>query len=705
LKALGAIFAIALAACASRAVGTSAAVASHAETNNESGALPKWSVRVSGPAVAIADGAVIVSTGRMVNRQVVVGVAAYDISSAAELWHRDGVLPVRGTPFFLADGQTLERTNARSGRVLWRSGVLCSQPDRRVSYVKIADASVYAGCDGGELFRLNVRDGRVLASQTGISVDSYQQLEALPRGMLAVAGYAGVGMYTRSAILHAQTLEPIEPLQSFTADLLVLGVRGNQAILADVCCRGTPDTNAPGAIVDLSLVTGDTLWSAAIRPYRPPLPLSDVEPGAGVFVLAGDRLYVGTRTALFEYRLDDLRRLGSSAPRRELYAELRDRPQVYNGRYIFVSEGKGAMVRRCALFDAVTARELWSDDSRPWTAPPVPLEPQTVAQMYGAQPGDRRFGLLRVSDGKMLPIDAGCYLQAANERYAVTLCGRRGRLPELALFDFEENVAASPSPAPAMQARQTPQAQQTPADPLLARWTQHHWNLIGETAETYFFGRDPNGIVAVSRTSGTVAWQNTTVCTAAGIAKLVNGILYVGCPETIAILDRANGRVAHKRRIGIYGFNAIVPAGDGAVVVEGWNDGAALSNDMAILDKNTLKPIADGQMTDSTFLGVVGDRAYVDDWCCFGRPDRYRPATIYSISLKDGSASEPIDLVPEPDLHPARMQPLGQGESNYLKGTSFYVVTPNFTYRYDVRNLKRLPERTVTQTTNVPRPR
>jgi outer membrane protein assembly factor BamB len=690
---------IAIAACASRAAPTSAAVSSHALANNEPGVAPNWSIASNGGrAVTIADGAVIVQTGQMVDRQALFGVAVFDIASGKELWHRDGPLPIRGTPLFLTDSSSLERVDIHTGNVLWRSQVSCLQDNQRHSYVKVISESVYAGCSGGSLFRLNLADGRVLASQGQISVDDYQQIELLPHAALAVSGYASIGMYTRSAVLHAQSLQPIEPLQLSTPDLDILGVRNDEAIVADVCCRGTPDTNSPGAIWGVSLTTGDTRWSTAIRPYHPPLPLSDVEPGAGIFVLASDRLYVGTRTALFVYHVDDLRALGSKASRREIYSDLRDRPEVYDGRYLGISEGDGATVRRSALFDTVTARELWSDASRPWSAPPPQLQTSTVAEMYSVMPGDRRFSLIRLNDGKMLPIDTGCYLQAADERYAVTLCARRGRLPELALFDFDsgQNVAALPSEAPVAQTTGIPQVAAPTIDPLLARWTQHQWNLIGSTGQTYFFGREPNGIVAISRKSGAVAWQNDSVCSVARLAVILKGILYVACPETIAILDRADGRAVHKRSLGIYGFNAIVPAGDSAVVVEGWNDGAALRSDMAILDKNTLKPISDRQMSDSTYLGVIGDRAYIDDWCCFGRADQYRPATIYSISLKDGSTTEPVDLYPEPDLHPVGVQPLGQGERNYLEGGYFYVVTPNYTYRYDLVKLGSRPVRTVT---------
>ena len=685
---------------------TSAAAAPYTLPADVPGGPPRWSVAANnGRAIAIADGAIVVQTERMVERNAAFGIVVYDLGSGNELWRREGPQPLHGTPLFLADGQNLERVDVRSGRVLWQSPQPCPQDTQQPPYLKVIDASLYVGCPGGELYRLDLTSGRVLAHQDGINVDSYQKIESLPNGTLGVTGYASIGMSAQSAILHAQTLAPIGPIQMFTPDLQILGVYKGEAIFADVCCRGTPDSNSPGSISAVSLKNADVIWSAAIHPYHPALPLSDVLPGAGVFALAGDRLYVGTRTALFVYRIGDLRTMGEKAPRRELYSDLRDRPQLYEDRYLYISEGKGPDIRRSAVFDTVAGRELWSDASRPWSAPPPTLQTNTIAEMYSVTSATRAFALMRLNDGKMLRIDTGCYLQAANERYAVTLCGKRARPLELALFDFDtsQNLPTLPAASPAAQAAQAAQTSQTQSstpDPGLTRWTEHEWALIGSTPETYFFGREGRGIVAVNRASAAVAWQNNSVCSVARKAALINEILYVACPDTIAILDRANGRVAHERSINIYGFNAIVAAGSKAVVVEGWNDGAALRNDMAILDKNTLKTIVDRPMSDSTFLGVIGDRAYIDDWCCFGRADQYRPATIYWVSLTDGSASEPIDLNPEPNLHPARMQPLGQGARNYLQGDSFYVVTPNYTYRYDVRNLNAPPVRMVTPTSS-----
>jgi hypothetical protein len=144
------------------------------------------------------------------------------------------------------------------------------------------------------------------------------------------------------------------------------------------------------------------------------------------------------------------------------------------------------------------------------------------------------------------------------------------------------------------------------------------------------------------------------------------------------------------------GINALEPAGNATIAVLGFNDGATLTSGLTFLSAQTLHPISSHAMSDSTFLGVIGDRAYIDDWCCNGRSDVYEPATIYSISLKDGSASEGVNLAPDPQAHPGELQPLGQGDRNYLIGKFFYVVVGPVTYRYDVRNLQKAPTRMAT---------
>jgi hypothetical protein len=136
----------------------------------------------------------------------------------------------------------------------------------------------------------------------------------------------------------------------------------------------------------------------------------------------------------------------------------------------------------------------------------------------------------------------------------------------------------------------------------------------------------------------------------------------------------------------------VMPAGTSAVAVVGTADGAALREILQLRNAQTLELIVPG-MTDSTFLGMYRGRAYIDDGCCNGRADQYAPATIYSVSLKDGSESEPVDLAPDPQAHPANLAPIGQGESNYRIGKYFYVHVQELTYRYDLTDLRTPPLR------------
>jgi hypothetical protein len=150
----------------------------------------------------------------------------------------------------------------------------------------------------------------------------------------------------------------------------------------------------------------------------------------------------------------------------------------------------------------------------------------------------------------------------------------------------------------------------------------------------------------------------------------------------------------------MYAVTRIDAAGTSAIAVTGYKDGAAIRNELSILQAKTLQPIVHHLMTDSRYLGVINGRAYIDDYCCFGHPLKYAPATIYSISLGDGSESRRIDLAPDPDLHSG--YPPGQGASNYLIGEYLYVVVSAITYRYDVLDLRKPPKRMQTPGTPLP---
>jgi hypothetical protein len=181
-------------------------------------------------------------------------------------------------------------------------------------------------------------------------------------------------------------------------------------------------------------------------------------------------------------------------------------------------------------------------------------------------------------------------------------------------------------------------------------------------------------------------------CRYAHAENRINGVLYIGCYGGDIAQIGARGGSVRGATLLMDGIGSILPAGDDAIAITGWADGAALRQQLTILRASTLRPIMK-TASDSTFLGVRGDRAYIDDWCCNGRPDVYSPATIYSISLKDGTESPHVDLAPDPELHPANEQPLGQGAHNYMVGDYFYVVVGPVAYRYDVRDLTKPPSR------------
>lgn len=176
------------------------------------------------------------------------------------------------------------------------------------------------------------------------------------------------------------------------------------------------------------------------------------------------------------------------------------------------------------------------------------------------------------------------------------------------------------------------------------------------------------------------------------VSRSIDGTRYIGCTGGKIVAMR-RGTIVASTTVAIYGVQEIRPAGDGAIAVLGFNDGATLRSALVFLRARTLQPLSDDPISDATFLGMLGDRAYVDDWCCNGRPDAYEPATIYSISMRDGSTSRAVDLAPDRDEHAREIQPLGQGEHNYMIGHYFYVVVGAITYRYDLLDLGKPPLR------------
>ena len=230
-------------------------------------------------------------------------------------------------------------------------------------------------------------------------------------------------------------------------------------------------------------------------------------------------------------------------------------------------------------------------------------------------------------------------------------------------------VIATPSAAPTRRIHDVAPVAQAPSVPTLFGAQEKHYRTLASRARP---------------------------CRFAQIENEIHRRIYIGCSAGSIVEVDIRGDILASATVRMDGITSILPAGRNAIAVSGYSDGASLTSLLTFLRSQNLKQIGPKEIADSTFLGVIGDRAFIDDWCCFGRPDEYRPATIYSISMTDGSASKSVDLFPDRRANPANMQPLGQGEHNYLLGRHLYVVVGSVTYRYDILNLKTEPKRMLT---------
>lgn len=259
-------------------------------------------------------------------------------------------------------------------------------------------------------------------------------------------------------------------------------------------------------------------------------------------------------------------------------------------------------------------------------------------------------------------------------------------------LNVHDNGAATPAPSP--HPLPTMNAEQQ----LEVEWRDRGWSVVAsDRSRLYMIGQ--SGLQAVRASDGSVVWHNANCHPVGATLGVLDDGLYTACePGVLAVLNARNGTILRTTAISMHGVNTVALAGEDALAVMGWDDGATLVNRLVFLNRSTLKPLTEKVITDGTFLGVIAERAYIDDWCCNGRADEYRPATIYSISLRDGSQSDPVDLRPDPNRHSGRMQPLGQGEHNYMEGHYFYVPIGSDLYRYDVLRLQLPPQRTALAT-------
>ncbi|MDB5070627.1 MAG: hypothetical protein JWM87_1738 [Candidatus Eremiobacteraeota bacterium] len=102
-------------------------------------------------------------------------------------------------------------------------------------------------------------------------------------------------------------------------------------------------------------------------------------------------------------------------------------------------------------------------------------------------------------------------------------------------------------------------------------------------------------------------------------------------------------------------------------------------------------------------LGAIGNIAVLDDMCCNGRADVYRPATIVRANLATGALSPEVDLAPEPSRYPADQRPVGQGSAAILDGGELYLVVGRSLYRYgDPLALSAQPHRIAAELADFP---
>jgi hypothetical protein len=219
-----------------------------------------------------------------------------------------------------------------------------------------------------------------------------------------------------------------------------------------------------------------------------------------------------------------------------------------------------------------------------------------------------------------------------------------------------------------------------------------------------FYGTESGSVVFRRLRDGRLLWKRDGVCPAPSDAAPVRPIdvairraadLVVGCSGGAVVqIDAASGRVrARSTKFVVYRISDIVPLGSCAYGVSGWSAGAVLMSHAEIISCNRLKTILPDR-SETSILGSIGEIAVLDDTCCSGRPDVYRPATIVLANLVTGALSPEVDLTPEPARYPPDQRPLGQGSSAMLRGSELYLAVDHAVYKYgDPQSLSAFPKR------------
>lgn len=225
---------------------------------------------------------------------------------------------------------------------------------------------------------------------------------------------------------------------------------------------------------------------------------------------------------------------------------------------------------------------------------------------------------------------------------------------------------------------------------------------LGDTA--VFYGATGT-IVSRALSSGRVLWERRSVCPSATDSTAAGGVamiardahnIVVGCRGgRLVRIAAVSGRImAHSDTAFIAeSIGEIAPLGACAYGVSGWSSGAALRSHAAIVDCKRLSVIVPEQ-DGMAILGAIENIAILDERCCFGRPDVYRPATIVRANLATGALSPEVDLTPEPDRYAPDHRPIGQGSAALLDGSALYLAVDRSLYGYgDPRALRSAPQR------------
>jgi hypothetical protein len=218
-------------------------------------------------------------------------------------------------------------------------------------------------------------------------------------------------------------------------------------------------------------------------------------------------------------------------------------------------------------------------------------------------------------------------------------------------------------------------------------WRRNEPATVRAASNATFFAATPSGgLEARSTRDGSAIWLKPHVCgmpQAAAIVVRNGGDLIAGCARgELVRVDAATGTVlARTLAFELYNVSAIVSLGGCAYGVSGFNEGAVLRFYSGIVGCKALDTILPLQ-EDASILGAVRGDAVVDDTCCMGRPDVYRPATIYTVSLTTGVRSPQVDLTPEPNRYPSSARPIGQGSMAMLAENTLYLFVDHAGYRY-----------------------